>query len=428
MNSELYVVAWAIAGGVSLLHALITGWLVVYHPRPINTFLATTPEYSTNTAEGPNNNDTLSVFLDPRARVVGLAIQASTLVIAVVAGVYAVSGGQLSLGVAIITGIVAIAIRIALHLAMSFIALRFRHRIRPVLEPFTKTFTLLASPKGSLRLLTVMLGDAFPGTPNVETNVSIQEGLDLLEESNVVPNQTNELMMIRSILRMDTMKVKEIMRPRPDIVAVPASTSLKDTAKLMINKGYSKLPVYVDTLDEIKGMVFARDLMSALVVSPQKTDRPLADILHTTMTVPEYQTLGDLQEAFKESRTSIALVIDEHGGVVGLITVADLMEEILGEMIDEFDTDPPEIEMNSPDEASADAAVTIDQLNQIMGSQLFTPDADTLSGVIYRELGHIPRLGDAITVANVKLTVESVSGRRIKRVRVEKLSESTPVK
>ncbi len=252
-----------------------------------------------------------------------------------------------------------------------------------------------------------------------DVSAALQESLDFLEES-VIPADQNELKMIRGILRMDTVKVREIMVPRVDMNTTASTSSIGAVADLMSVGGHSKIPVYEDDSDTIVGVVFARDVLSALD-NDRDPDSPVKDLARPALHVPESQSLERLLRQLQEHRTGLAIVVDEYGGVSGLATVTDLIEEIVGELIDEFDVDGPEIETVGTKEIIADAGASIDLMNQTLHTSIVPEGFDTVGGLVLRELGKMPSPGDTVIVGDVKITIQAVIGRRIRRVKIELL-------
>ena len=251
-----------------------------------------------------------------------------------------------------------------------------------------------------------------------EVSAALQESLDFLEES-VIPADQNELRMIRGILRMDTVKVREIMVPRVDMNTASATASIGAVADLMSVGGHSKIPVYNENIDSIAGVIFARDVLSALD-NDKDPDGPVKSLARPALHVPESQSLERLLRQLQEHRTGLAIVVDEYGGVSGLVTVTDLIEEIVGELIDEFDVDGPEVEAADSREMFADAGASIDIMNQTLGTSVVPDGFDTVGGLVFRELGKMPSPGDTVSTEGVTITVQSVIGRRIRRVKVER--------
>ena len=254
---------------------------------------------------------------------------------------------------------------------------------------------------------------------NVEDdmNATLQESLDYLEEA-VIPEESEELRMIRGVLRMDSVKVREIMVPRVDILSISAESTIAQVADLMkAEGGHSKIPVFGDSIDDIVGIAYARDVLSALDenVSPQSTVR---NLVRKSLHVPESQSLEKFLREIQEQSTSVAMVVDEYGGISGLITVTDLIEEIVGELTDEFDKFLPEIEKISDFEVVADAGVSIDSLNQTIGTSIEANGFDTVGGLVMKFSGRIPEINDEISIGDILIKVTSVKGRRLEKVKI----------
>ncbi len=257
-----------------------------------------------------------------------------------------------------------------------------------------------------------------PVTPEQEVSVALKENLDLLEHSDV-PLHREELRMIRGILRMETAKVREIMRPRVDIVAAPANSTVGEVASLMAETGHSKLPIFEGTIDNIVGVVHARDIFVA------RKDGGAASsvvklVARPPVFVPESQSLERLLREFQSKRTRIAVVVDEYGGVSGLVAVNDLVEEIIGKLVDEFAAGEPELKRISESEVVVDGAVPIDDINEVMGAALDSKGSDTVAGLVYRELGRVPGQGDSVNVDGLTITVLETSGRRVRQLKISR--------
>jgi len=208
------------------------------------------------------------------------------------------------------------------------------------------------------------------------------------------------------------------MVPRVDMTMAPVDATLGEVADLMSIGGHSKVPVFRDNVDSIDGVIYARDVLAALD-NDQDPQGPVHSLARSALHVPESQSLEKLLRQLQEHRTGLAIVVDEYGGVSGLVTVTDLIEEIVGELIDEFDVDGPEVENIGPREMTADAGASIDVMNQTMGTSVISEGFDTVGGLVFKKLGKMPSPGDVVTVENLKITVQSVIGRRIRRVKIE---------
>jgi magnesium and cobalt exporter, CNNM family len=231
--------------------------------------------------------------------------------------------------------------------------------------------------------------------------------------------------MIRGVIELEFTAVREIMVPRTDIVAVESKATLRDVAAMMVERGISRVPVYEDNFDNIVGIVHAKEVMKYLA----KKDGPqpsIQEIMRPAYFVPESKKVHELLAEMRKNQISIAIVVDEYGGTAGLVTVEDVLEEIVGEIRDEFDKEEQPVQLVTEDEVIVDARVAIDDLSEMFDIQLKKNDFDSIGGLIINELGRIPSVGDNVRVNGISLKVLSVAGRRIKKVRVTKLGEHEP--
>ncbi|MBM3944875.1 MAG: HlyC/CorC family transporter [SAR202 cluster bacterium] len=253
---------------------------------------------------------------------------------------------------------------------------------------------------------------------------AVPEGLVRIEisvESNDGPLGEREERMIRAVVRQDKTQAREIMVPREDIVAVEEMTPLAAVTATMIDSGHSRLPVYRERLDQVVGLIYARDILRVTSTGVQGAEEaPLADVLRPALFIPESKNLEELLGEFQESRVHIALVVDEHGGIAGLVTIEDLLEEIVGEIRDEFDTAEPEFHVVNDKEMVVDARINLDKLMEQTGVALQREGFDSLGGLVYHKLGRMGVVGDVVEIDGLKVKVESTVGRRLKRLRVIK--------
>lgn len=234
----------------------------------------------------------------------------------------------------------------------------------------------------------------------------------------------DERQMIRGVIELEFTSVREVMIPRTDIVAVEVNTEFDQLAALMVEEGFSRLPVYEDNLDNIVGIVHGKEVMKYLA---NKDRRPgLREIMRPPHFVPESKKVHELLAEMRENQRSIAIVVDEYGGTAGLVTIEDLLEEIVGEIRDEFDVEEQPVQLLAQDEVIVDARVGIDDLSEMFDVQIKKNDFDSIGGFIINELGRIPSVGDQVRVNGISLKVLSVAGRRVKKVRVTKLPEHQP--
>ncbi|HEU0166840.1 MAG TPA: hemolysin family protein [Chloroflexota bacterium] len=237
------------------------------------------------------------------------------------------------------------------------------------------------------------------------------------EEEGVIEEEEEQ--MIHSIFEFGDRTAREIMIPRVDIKAAESDTPMMDVIDIMLRVGHSRIPVFEETIDNIVGTVFDRDLFK--YVREGETDVPLSEALRPAYPVPESKKLDELLREMQQGRQQMAIVVDEYGGTAGLVTVEDIVEEIVGEIQDESDAEEDQIETISDRETVFNALVNLDDVNRAMDLELESEDADTLGGFVYAHLGKIPSSGDQFQVGEVSFSVVSTVGRRIQKVRVTKI-------
>jgi len=261
-----------------------------------------------------------------------------------------------------------------------------------------------------------MLGGSAIGAAPMITEEAIKTLVDAGEERGVIEEDEKE--MIYSIFEFGDTMVREVMVPRIDIVAVEVSTPMLEALDVVMQAGYSRIPVYEGMIDNIVGLLYVKDLLPYL--RDGRTDVPLRDILRAPYFIPETKKVDELLPDLQRRKVHVAIVVDEYGGVAGLVTIEDLLEEIVGEIQDEYDAEEPMVEVGPNGEFIFDARTPLDDVNKMVGSELTSDVADTLGGYVYEKLGQVPAVNDHITDEDVEVTVVSVSGRRIQRVRVQR--------
>jgi CBS domain containing-hemolysin-like protein len=257
------------------------------------------------------------------------------------------------------------------------------------------------------------------GAEGAERRDETEELLRLLEiEGSAGLIDAEERAMIRSIMALEETTAREIMVPRIDIVALPSDSSFEDVARVIIERGYSRIPIFEDTIDNIVGVVYDREVLAYLANSAKPTD--IKAVARPPYFVPESKKVDELLAEMRQNKLSIAIVVDEYGGTAGLVTIEDLVEEIVGEIADEFDVQEETIHRVSETEAILDARLSIDALQELFGIEVEEGDFDTVGGFVFHHLGKMPSVGEEIRVDGLVVRILSVSGHRIKRVRVIK--------
>jgi CBS domain containing-hemolysin-like protein len=236
--------------------------------------------------------------------------------------------------------------------------------------------------------------------------------------------EQDERQMIFSIFRLGDTLTREIMVPRIDVVALEISTTLPEAVNIFQESGYSRLPVYYETIDNIRGLLYAKDLLKMWREGSQLIS--LEELLRQAYFVPETKKVDELLEEMQSQRIHLGIVVDEYGGVAGIVTLEDIVEEIVGEIQDEYDgaEEMPYSVINDT-EYIFQGSVDLDDFNDIMQCKLPKDEADTLGGYIYSQIGMVPTGGETIVYQNIQLTVDQIAGRRIRKVRVNRISPGT---
>lgn len=257
---------------------------------------------------------------------------------------------------------------------------------------------------------------------SLKVSAAEDEILMMLESGNkkgTISEDTRK--MVQGIFEFDDTAISDIMTHRTGMSALEDIASLSDTIDMAISTGYSRLPVYHDDLDNIVGIVYVKDLLRYIsLIEPEKFK--ITDIMRVPLFVPRTKLCSELFAEMRDAKTQIAIVIDEYGGTEGLVTIEDLVEEIFGNIQDEYDNEEEEIQKLNETTFTVDGSTSIDELSDLMDTNVPDGDYDTISGLIIENLGYIPRSGEhpSIKIADLKLTVSEVDSRRIAKVLVVK--------
>lgn len=233
-----------------------------------------------------------------------------------------------------------------------------------------------------------------------------------------------ERQMIYSIFELSETLAREVMVPRIDMLALDVETPLVEAIDALLQAGYSRVPVYEESVDNTLGLLYAKDLLRA----GREADRPatLRQLLRPAYFVPEGKKLDELLAEMRSHRIHMAIVVDEYGGVAGLVTLEDIVEEIFGEIRDEYDQGEESPYQKLPDDSYLFLGrIALDDFNEIMSGELTSEEADSLSGYIYGRLGRVPNVGETVRQGNLLLTVEQVSARQIRKVSARWLALET---
>ena len=306
--------------------------------------------------------------------------------------------------------------RIALQKAEAFCMLTVMpvHYISIILSPFTKLLSV--STKLVLKILHMQTEDQEEAVTEEEIKALLKQG----NESGTFDDEERE--MIDSVFAFDDRTAREVMVPRRDVVSINIEDPFDELIDEILESRHSRIPVYEENIDNIIGVLHVKDVMIELRKSGLEQIN-IREMLHKPFFVPETKEADELFRSMQASRHHMALLVDEYGGFSGIVTIEDLVEEIMGEINDEYEEVVPEIEAVSEDEYLLDGSVLIEDLNDELGLKLETENYDTLSGYLIEQLGHIPAKEDrdVIQCQNLEFAVEEVKDNRISRVRLKVL-------
>ncbi|WP_408954861.1 hemolysin family protein [Natroniella sp. ANB-PHB2] len=233
--------------------------------------------------------------------------------------------------------------------------------------------------------------------------------------------ESDEKKMINSIFEFDDTLVKEIMVPRIDMICVEINDTSEKLIDIIIDKGFSRIPVYNETIDNIVGVVYAKDLL--LLLKKEKFEADIKEIMRPAYYIPATKEVDSLLSELRKEKIHMAIVLDEYGGTDGLVTIEDLLEEIVGDIQDEYDKETKLIKEIDKGEILVDGRVDIDEINELLEIDLPEEDYETISGFILSKLGYVPDEGEEIEYQNLKVVVQKIVRRRISEVRLKRLNK-----
>jgi putative hemolysin len=283
------------------------------------------------------------------------------------------------------------------------------------LAPYARTWLTVVKP--------LMLPLAFGSEEQIipEGSGSVTEDelktlVDAGQEEGVF--EQGERQMIFSIFQLRETLAREIMVPRIDMLALDVLTPLADAVDALLQSGHSRVPVFEETVDNTLGLLYAKDLLRVWRTGGQLNS--LRDLVRPAYFVPEAKKVDELLTELQAQRIHMAIVVDEYGGVAGLVTLEDIVEEIVGEILDEYDQgEEAPYQVLKTGEYVFLGRVDLDDFNEIMSSHLPSDEADTIGGFMYSRIGRVPDVGEKVREDSLLLTVEQVSGRRIRKVRAQ---------
>lgn len=249
---------------------------------------------------------------------------------------------------------------------------------------------------------------------NVYTEEEIMTMLDASEKEGAIENAEKE--MIYSVLQFGDRLAREVMLPRIDVVGIEINASLDEALRVVLSSGHSRLPVYEESIDQIRGLLYAKDLLRVVAADKGKVTR---DLMRPAFYVPESKPADALLKELRHKKIHMAIVVDEYGGTAGIVTFEDLIEEIIGDVQDEYDqNEEDEYIQQGPNVYMVDASISLNDFNNLLEVEFSTDESDTLGGFVFNHLGRVPEVGETITQGNLVLRVDSLEGRRIRKIHV----------
>ncbi|MEZ7893390.1 MAG: hemolysin family protein [Candidatus Wallbacteria bacterium] len=256
---------------------------------------------------------------------------------------------------------------------------------------------------------------------HVITEKELKSAISIGEKEGMI--EPHEKVMLHSIFEFGDTVTKEVMTPRVDMVCMKSDCDIKKAFKVFKESGYSRIPVYENSLDNVIGIIHAKDMLSYMTEHKDE-NVTVKTILRQAYFVPETKKIEALLKELQQNKVQIAIVVDEYGGTEGLITMEDILEEIVGEIMDEHDEDEKLIEKLDIYTYKVDPKIPVYEFNNFMGAEIPEELFDTLGGLLYDLLGHVPHIGEEVTFEHLHFKVIQIDGKRIKKVFVKKMPES----
>ncbi len=283
--------------------------------------------------------------------------------------------------------------------------------LHPVVQVFVWIANLFVLISGGKTVKEV----PFTSEEEIKALVSMAEEEEIIEE--------DEKELIHSIFEFGDTVVREIMVPRTEMVAIRADEPIEELMNVFVHEGHSRVPVFEESIDNVVGIAYARDVLVRLAQGDK--DIEVRDILRPAHFVPESKKVNELLRELQRKHQHMAIVVDEYGGTAGLVTMEDVLEELVGEIFDEYDLEEIPVEWIDDETIRVDARMSVDEVNELLGINLEHEDIDTIGGFVVGLLGRIPNPGDQVDKENLSFRVEEMDGRRIAKILITKRAAIT---
>ena len=273
--------------------------------------------------------------------------------------------------------------------------------LRRVLGPFSRLLIALTNA--------VTPGKGFRDGP-FESESELRDLVDMARDHALIEAEERE--MLHSVFELGDTLAREVMVPRTDMVSIDDDRTARAAMSLFLRSGFSRIPVLGKDVDDVVGLLYLKDVMRRLNADPDAGTLPVTELMRPMVFVPESKPVDDLLREMQLDHAHFAVVVDEYGGTAGLVTIEDILEEIVGEITDEYDREAPEVENLDDGRVRVAATMHVDDLAELFEVALEEEEVDTVGGLIAKELGRVPILGSTCEVAGLRLTAERMSGRR----------------
>ncbi len=285
--------------------------------------------------------------------------------------------------------------------AVALVAAPLAIWLRRVLGPFSRLLIALTNA--------VTPGKGFRDGP-FESESELRDLVDVARENRLI--EADERAMIHSVFELGDTLAREVMVPRTDMVAIDEDRVNRQAMSLFLRSGFSRIPVVGDGMDDVVGLLYLKDVMRRLNADPEAASQPVTALMRPPRFVPDSKPVDDLLREMQLEQTHLAVVVDEYGGTAGIVTIEDILEEIVGEITDEYDREAPEVEDLGEGRTRVAATMHVDDLADLLDVDLEEDEVDTVGGLIAKTIGKVPILGSTCEVAGLRLTAERMHGRR----------------
>jgi putative hemolysin len=322
-------------------------------------------------------------------------------------------------GIALSVVVVTVVIYVVAEAAPKTYALQHPDRTALFVAPIVSVLAVLPPLRILTRVLITLSNILLPGKGRSQGPIVSEEELlafaeVAMEEGEI---ESEERTLIRSIIDFGDTVAREVMVPRPDMATVEGTTTVDEVIDLALEHGFSRIPVVGEGgVDDVLGVVYVKDLMRA--GREGRNGESVSTFMRPALFVPETKRVSELMREMQAKKQHMAVVVDEYGGTAGLVTLEDLIEELVGEIVDEYDVDAPQVERLPNGDIRVSGRLALDEANEDLGLELPTGDWDTVAGLVFTQLGHVPEQGEAIEVDGYVLRADVIDGRRIERVRI----------